>query len=354
MLPYWILFAIPSWMAISSSHTQLKSHSRWPQYWVVVFILLVLMIGLRHEVGGDWGNYVDILEINQYNSFKDAISNKEPGYGLINWIGVQSGLGIYLVDTICAFLFVWGLVEFCLVQPRPWLALVVAVPYLIIVVAMGYSRQGVAIGIGMLALVALERQKHFHFAVLVVFAASFHTTALILLPLAALSSSRNKVWTVSWVTVLLIVAYVLFLSDTIDSYQLNYLEAEYQSAGAAIRVVMNAVPAVFFLLFRYRFTLSKADRVFWTWMSLIAVLFLVLLQVSTSSTAVDRMALYFIPLQLFVYSRLPDVSKKGNRTNVVIAIVVYSALVQFTWLFFAVHAAGWLPYQFYPLVWLLK
>ena len=55
-------------------------------------------------------------------------------------------------------IFAIGLVVFCRNLPRPWLALAVAVPYLVIVVAMGYSRQGVALGLAMLGLVALGKK----------------------------------------------------------------------------------------------------------------------------------------------------------------------------------------------------
>ena len=73
---------------------------------------------------------------------------------MLNWLAARTELGPYFVNTVCAALFAWGLVVFCRAQPRPWLALVVAVPYLVTVVAMGYTRQGTAIGLAMLALPA--------------------------------------------------------------------------------------------------------------------------------------------------------------------------------------------------------
>jgi hypothetical protein len=87
-----------------------------------------------------------------------------------------------------------------------------------------------------------------------------------------------------------------------------------------------------------------------------AMLFVVLLKISPSSTAVDRVALYWIPLQLFVLSSLPDtLGIKGGKNSVwVYAVVAYSATVHFVWLVFADSAAGWLPYQFFPWIWLWK
>ena len=72
-----------------------------------------------------------------------------------------------------------------------------------------------------------------------------------------------------------------------------------------------------------------------------------------SSTAVDRLALYIIPLQLVVLSRVPDAfpSRDGGRNvQLLVTIILYSAAIQFVWLTFANHAEFWLPYQFYPLL----
>ena len=84
----------------------------------------------------------------------------------------------------------------------------------------------------------------------------------------------------------------------------------------------------------------------WRNFSLAAWLFLLLLMVIPSSTAVDRLALYIIPLQLAVLSRLPRAFDSGLLRY---AVMAYSALVLFVWLTFAKHADYWLPYQFYPL-----
>ena len=89
-------------------------------------------------------------------------------------------------------------------------------------------------------------------------------------------------------------------------------------------------------------------------MALGALAFWGVLEWSPSSTAVDRVALYWIPLQLFVLSRLPDVlgRREGKNAFWVGLLVTFSAAVLFVWLSFAEMAYAWLPYQFYPWVWL--
>ena len=65
-----------------------------------------------------------------------------------------------------------------------------------------------------------------------------------------------------------------------------------------------------------------------------------------SSTAVDRLALYLIPLQLAVLPRVQYLFHGQLFGRAV--IVAYAGLVLFTWLNFAVHSRYWVPYQIYP------
>jgi hypothetical protein len=53
---------------------------------------------------------------------------------------------------------------------------------------------------------------------------------------------------------------------------------------------------------------------------------------------------------------LPNALGKRNGKNLlwVLAVVAYSAAVHFVWLFYADTAFAWLPYKFYPWVWLVE
>jgi hypothetical protein len=349
-----MLFIVPAYLAISKLKPTPYStlnfiNNKWPFAWRFTFFVLVLMIGMRHEVGGDWAAYILNMENpEEFSEFAD------PSNQILFWLGMKTGGGIYLVNLISAVFFSWGLVTFCRNQPRPWLALTVAIPYLVIVVAMGYTRQGVAIGLAMMAIVALGRGNILRFVFWVALAATFHKSAVILVPLAVLANTKRRIFTFLWVGIATVLLFYLLLQEALDNLISGYIQDEYESSGAAIRVVMNAVPAVLFLLFRNRFQLTKEQRSFWTWMSLSALLLVVALNISPSSTAVDRVALYWIPLQLFVLSHLPNVlgSRLGKNSFLVNLIVAYSASVLFVWLFFGIHSVYWIPYQFYPWVWL--
>jgi len=353
MFPYWLMFLMPAWAALNSRAvgTATDGPRRVGGAWTGMLIVLTLMVGFRHQVGGDWYRFaVHVIRAGRM-TWSESLLSKDPAYGLLNWLGARWG-DVYLINTVCGILFVWGLAAFCRQQPRPWLALVVAVPYLVTIVAMGYTRQSVAVGLEMLGLVALQAGRIPRYMMCIAAAATFHKSAVIMAPVAALAASHNRVLTLLLVGMVGFLLYVLLLEKSADALMMNYVERAYASSGAAIRLAMNAVPAVLFLLYRRRFELPKAQLAFWTWMSLGALGFAVLLVVSPASAAIDRVALYWIPLQLFVWSRIPDALWHfgGSKRFWVRAVVGYSAAVYFVWLNYASHAHLWLPYQFYPWV----
>ena len=333
---------------------QSTKRDRWPDVWRVIYVILVMMIGLRHEVGGDWIQYIQMLESYTNTAAANKFEFQDPAFVLFNMLASWSGLGVYLLNFLSAIFFSWGLVVFCRAQPRPMLALVVAVPYLITVVAMGYTRQGVAIGIAMIGMVALGKGYTLRFFLWIAFAALFHKSAIILIPMAILASTKRRVTTLIWVAVSGFILFALLLQDAASFLIYGYVESQYQSSGTAIRLAMNGLPALVFLIFRKRFQVSLQQRTFWTWMAWSSLLLIALLLLSPSSTAVDRVALYWIPLQLFVFSSLPNAlgQRTGKNAVWVYAVVVYSAAVHFVWLVYADTAFAWLPYQFYPWVWL--
>jgi len=362
MALYWLLLLLPALGVImaessiggrqrDSSFTHAKTN---PLAMGGFALFLVHVIGFRYEVGGDWIHYLEPLETAlQLNWLEATIAGGDLAYGLLNWMSAHLGGGVYLVNLVCALVFVWGLVVFALNSPQPWLTMYVAVPYLVIVVAMGYTRQGAAIGLVMIGLVALHHQRLYSFAAWLVVAALFHKSALILLPLVVISGRKN--WgAVLGVALMGALMYVLLLADYLDYFIAGYITDNYNSSGAGIRVAMNALPAALFLLLRHRFGLTIEQKSFWIWMSFGALAFIALLAVSPSSTAVDRVALYWTPLQLFVWSRLPQAmgQRVGTQRQWLAVVLAYAFAVQFVWLFYASHSFAWLPYKFYLWEWL--
>ena len=310
-------------------------------------VLIALMIGLRYEVGADWYTYKLLFSFAGYADLARAIRLGDPGYQLLNWTVRNIGGEFWVANSIGAVIFSWGLIRFAQAQPSPWLAVLVSVPYLVIVVAMGYTRQAIAIGVLMAGLAAVHRgASTLRFAFYVGVAALFHKTAVFVLPLIIFSSERNRLVNMLGGIIAMYMIYNSFLADSVDKLVRNYIEAEYSSQGAGVRVAMNLVPAAIYFLFWRRLGFSDREKRLWFFHSVAAVGFLVLLLVLPSSTAVDRLALYVLPLQIAILARMPIAF--GPRVGTIL-VLAYSFAVQFVWLNFAVHARYWVPYRFYPL-----
>lgn len=67
----------------------------------------LLMIGLRHEIGGDWGSYIRHMDTVTNMALQEALNQGDPGYSLLNWLAPEIGFGVYFTNAVCAVLFVW-------------------------------------------------------------------------------------------------------------------------------------------------------------------------------------------------------------------------------------------------------
>ena len=352
MLPYWIFFLVPAAAALMSSprmryRADGTRSLRINETWILIILALTMIIGFRYEVGGDWGSYFRYLFEANNLSFADLATKTDPGYRALNVLSVRLDLGITGVNTLGGLIFSIGLVLFCRNLPRPWLALACAMPYLVTVVAMGYTRQAIALGLVMVGFVMLSRSRFAAFVIWVLLGALFHKSAVLMIPIAALTISKNRVLNMALVLVGTYLGYTVLLADSASHLVQTYTDENFQSSGAFIRLAMNALPAVLFLLYHRKFMITPAEKKLWTVISLISVGMFITFFATNLSTALDRMALYFIPLQLVAFAHLPDaIGRPGGRNqNIVAGILLYYAAVMFVWLNFAAHSRYWVPYQ---------
>ena len=341
MFVYWGMFLITAGLSLRARTVS------W-FFWPLVGIMFTLVVGLRFEVGGDWHTYIYHLMWVTHLTLPQALEWGDPGYYLINWLVGQAGMDIWLVNLACAAIFSAGLVRFCRTMPDPVLALVVSIPYMVIVLAMGYTRQAAAFGFILWALVYLKDERRIAFVAVVALAITFHKSAVLMIPLAALAGTRGRLWTGLWVGITSYFFYLAFLAEEIDILVENYIFADYAhaSTGGPIRVMLNSVPATIFIAFRHRFVMPWQQHKLWFWVSVLSLVCLPL--VFIAPTPVDRVALYFMPIQMVVWSHLPFLFSGSSYRLVHSAIIVLYGLIQFVWLNYASHAFAWLPYRLWP------
>jgi hypothetical protein len=346
VIVYWLLFA---YFAVGAAVEQARPRRPAGGDLLLRFggLVIAALIGLRFEVGADWLAYELIFKQAVYGSLANILTIADPGYYAVNLFVHWIGADLWLVNLICGAIFTWGLIRFAEPQQRPWLAVTVAIPYLVIVVAMGYSRQAVSIGLIMAGLASYMRTGSvLRFAGYVLAAATFHKTAVVALPLIAIANERGRIVNLLVTVAVTYLLYTYFLSASVSRLVTNYIDTRYAAEGAGIRVAMSVVPALLFFIRSRQLGFSERERRVWRNLAIAAMAFVVLLFVLPSSAAVDRLALYIIPLQLAVLSRPRALfASEGLGTA---ATIAYAGAVQFTWLTFAHHARFWVPYHFWP------
>jgi len=308
-------------------------------------LFLIIFIGLRHEVGGDWTNYLMMQDAITYLSFSQSIVVTDPAYGALNWVANYFNLGIYPVNLVCAAIFILGLRALCLKQPSVSIALLVSIPYLITAVAMGYTRQAAALGFVMMAFVSIIDRSHRKFIFWVLCAVLFHKSAIIMLSFLPLAMAHVQVKKIFLFLCALLPIAIYSVIHVLGSMWELYVESNMESDGAMIRVIMNAIPALFFIYYRNSFKERWPEiykLAFWLSICSIASIPLVFIV----STVIDRISLFFIPIQIIIYSRIVFLFTGNIRYLILFFIVVLYSLSYFTWLFFSYWAQlRWVPYQ---------
>lgn len=349
MLIYWVFLGFACAMALLEQGSETVNH-RINFLWIIFTIALALFIGGRWKTGGDWGNYYVNLEPFYWLTYdKAAAATKDVGFTALSIFAAQFTTGMVVITMFSGIVMAVALMLFCLEQPRPWLCMVVAIPYLVVVCGMGYIRQGIAISFLLIGLLSLGRESIGRYIVWTGTAALFHATALAMIPLGAVVSRRNRLIVVALIAAVTIVAFRSLIASRADVLVTNYVDADASSSGALVRAFMGALPGGIFLIFRKRFGLQGSALLAWTALSAAAVATVPAVLLYSSSTVVDRLGLYLLPVQCFVYARTPDALSRSaqQRQLTAVGIMLLYVVVFFIFINYGDHARSWFPYRFY-------
>src|SRR5207302_10824097 len=139
------------------------------------------------------------------------------------------------------------------------------------------------------------------------------------------------------------------LPSAIDQYAPGYIRSQLSASGATIRVIMDVVPAAIVLLSGRKFYWSDEEKAVWRTFAILCLAAGAALPFINSSVVIDRLAIYLIPMQIFVYARIGYCFGLIRRGWLMwtSAVIFYSAAVLFVWLNYAVNAFAWVPYGNY-------
>jgi hypothetical protein len=195
----------------------------------------------------------------------------------------------------------------------------------------------------------IESKPSWRFVIWVCLGALFHRTVLVFVPVMFIAGARNRFLSYLLGVTSITVAYYTVLPAAFDQYRGGYLNADYNAAGASVRVMMDVVPALLVLFAGNRFYWSAEEKAVWRTYSILCLVAGASLPFIRSSVIVDRLAIYLIPMQIFTYARIGYCFGLIRRGWLMwtTAIVVYSAAVLFVWLNYAINSFAWIPYGNY-------
>ena len=349
MLIYWLLLAVP---ALTATLSNAIRGSRRSQVFLVLSILFWIFYNtvsaLRFEVGGDWNNYARMLDYIRLETLATSIGYTEFGFVLVMKLSEVLHLGMAGVNLFSSGMLSIGVITIARRTQYPWLAIMASVPYLFIVVGMGYLQQSAAIGFLMLGTAALFDRRIGLAVSMGLIACSMHIAALVYLPLVAFVFLReSRLFFIPVALAGIAGLGILVSAGYWDKLTSNYIEAGYSSNGALVRLLMNAVPAAIFLMFRRNLTLDSREDNFWLATSLASLALLLAFYWFPSSTVLDRIGLFLTPIQVFVFGNFSALlrNRKGLVSLTGVALLLYCVAVQFVWLVYADNAGEWVPYR---------
>ena len=297
---------------------QPNSHKSYTKIYYFVFFGLFLFSAFRYEVGCDWFSYENMFGIGpDLDMFSWSFIQKEREqlfWLFIIWLN-NLNLPYPFINIISSAIFFTGVHILAQRQPSPLSFLVLIFPFLIINMPMSGIRQGAAIGLICIAIVAIIDKRPKHFLLWVSLATGLHVSAFIfyaLLPFATGRYTNVRYVLASLLTVFVVT--ILFYTGSAKQASMAYVGSLYYEAfGAPYRVGMLTVSGLYFFLFVKKkwqqnfpqdYGIIKLGA-----LGMIVMIFLVPL----SSVISDRYGYYLIPFQAMIFARAPYFRFKSNQ-----------------------------------------
>ncbi|CEI53781.1 hypothetical protein [Acinetobacter bereziniae] len=325
-----------------------------------LLVFLCLMTGFRFEIGGDWGNYLQIYDWFKGLTLLESLKITDPSYGVLNYVSQQIGLkDTILINFICSLIFYTCFYFIFKGMKEYWLLLLVSFPYLILVVSMGYTRQSVAIALVVLAFKCALESKYWKLIFLSLFAMSFHKSAIIIFMLFPFFLMPGRVFYKKLVFYIytffsfLVMSIIVYISSMSGENVYTSQSGAVSSAGAVFRIIVHFLPLFFYAIYYSKIKIILKDnlRVF----DYLALLIIFTLAMAVPfSTLADRFNLYLIIFDIFIFSILAINLNNFNRSVMIGSIIFFNTLMLIIWLNFGAWSHAWLPYQNYITNYLLS
>lgn len=301
-------------------------------FWIS-FIVLFILAGFRDSsVGTDTLSYENIFL--RISAGSETV--QEIGWQVLNRIVAYFNGNFQDLLVITSLLILFPL--FLVVRKHslnPMLSIFLYYAFYIYLQSFNITRQSVAITIILIAYVYLINKRNWHFLILVLLAATFHTTALLCIPIVFVNRIPDKVpvYLILMITTIFIGLvfsnYILTQAATLLGYD-NYLEL-YES-GTSVGVYLIVLNLFFLFVL---FASSERGVLF-----KLFFVFIVLANLTANVPYGYRIIFYFTIIQILYLPYFISNNKLGGKP-LAFALVILYALVVF---YRSAGSGGIVPY----------
>lgn len=223
-------------------------------YLLITFGFMWFVATFRHGIGFDFYSYLEIFEeIRSVPDWKSVFALKyEPGFELVTRLMgymVNTSVGVYGIYSLLIFAPI--AVSIYLYCDDVWLSTWLYVMLTYFYSSMSFMRQNLACGVALLGYKFLRDRKPIPYFLIVLVAASFHKTALVMIPLYFLSMIPINVKTMVAYGVAIITGYLLspWIVDFVTDYVFTYYKGSmYLDPEQASHPIFLLIPSVLLIL----------------------------------------------------------------------------------------------------------
>lgn len=294
---------------------------------IMIFLVLtslVLVSGLRNTIG-DTYFYMHAYESNEF-TWEFVKDNKDPGFSVLQMLlknfSNDPQLLLFITALVTNFLIIITLYKYTRMIE---LSIYVYITSGMFIVSMNGIRQYLAASIIFWATKFLLDGKFKQYCLIVLFASTFHESALVLIPIYFIV--RREAWSKITLLILTLAIVIVFgfdqfskiLFSTIEGSQYGHYGGFNEGGANFIRVFVDAVPLVIAFLGRHKLRViwPKGDII--VNMAIIGVLFMT---IATQNWIFARFNIYFSLYNLILISWIIYLFRENNRK-----FIYYSLLI---------------------------
>lgn len=252
MIPYYILLAVV--MFIANQYDKMPKKTWKPI--VLIFIAMTLFIGLRDaSVGTDTAGYArGFNDFDELDAGERLQWDKEPGFWLLNQLGRSLGDNYaVLLSLVAGVAYTGALFAMKKLSKNLLVSLFVYLTLCYFTFCVNAARQGIAVGIYMMALSCLLNKDFKRYVMWVLLAAMFHKTVVVTIPMYFLFTRKYNIKTVALMIMgsVVLTSMLPLLLDYGASMEQRYkLYLEESKGGGEMLTVFYVAMGVYFIIRR--------------------------------------------------------------------------------------------------------